>query len=440
MTANGNIRTLIEAAALEDADCEVWTAHRETEEAVCRLGVVERRSDVDSGTTAVTVWQDGAEGYAVRAMADSGDPALVATALAVGRALPERVPAPPAPEPAPVRSARSTSRPVLDDKTLEVVRRLSEGHPGLEIELRVRAERTTIGLHRAGGAPRGYDTGLFQLQARVTATAGGVGFVSHQLYGDCAAELLDRVASTDLPEVCDLAATLTGAPAAELDHDDVLVTGRVMVKLLSLVVPAFQLDTVVEGRSPLDGLIGRQVCAAGVDLIDDPGAKDNPLAAPWDDEGTPTRTTELVRDGMLCGFLGHRRSARLAGGEHHATGSGWRGAAGEMPRVQPSHLSLRPGPALGPGPLPGRRLLQVVQANGAHTSNGITGDFAIGANAILEYPDGTRRNAGNITLAGNVFDLLRRLEGHDGVVRTARSHTSFVASPGVWARGLTVGR
>ncbi|MBB1245669.1 hypothetical protein GL263_19190, partial [Streptomyces durbertensis] len=86
------IRALIAEATRQAVDCEVWTAHRNTEEVVCRGGAVERRSDVESGVTAVTVWQNGGEGYAVRALPDSDDPSLLRSALEVARALPGRLP------------------------------------------------------------------------------------------------------------------------------------------------------------------------------------------------------------------------------------------------------------------------------------------------------------------------------------------------------------
>ncbi|NNN29638.1 hypothetical protein HLK59_04565, partial [Streptomyces sp. S3(2020)] len=79
---------LIEEAARHGADAEVWTLRRHTDELVCRLGTAERRSDVTTGATALTVWADGSEGYAVQNIPDSRDPALVTAALAVGRALP----------------------------------------------------------------------------------------------------------------------------------------------------------------------------------------------------------------------------------------------------------------------------------------------------------------------------------------------------------------
>ncbi|MEV5177721.1 metallopeptidase TldD-related protein [Streptomyces flaveolus] len=430
---------LIEEAARHGADAEVWTLRRRTDELVCRLGTVERRSDVATGATALTVWAEGTEGYAVQNVPDSRDPALVTAALAAGRALSGTgaVPPPPPALTTPHR-APDTPPPHLDAEATERLRALSAGDDGLEVELRAGADRSRIRLHRAGAAPIGYDTGVVQLHTRVTARGDGTGYIGHQSYGRSVPDLLDRVESTELPELVGLARLLAAKPVPRLVYDDLLVDGRVLVKLLSLIVPAFLLDSVLEGRSPLADRTGEAVASPGVGLVDDPTAPDSPLPVPWDGEGTVCGRTALIEDGTLRGFLSARRTAAEAGTT--STGSGQRGPAGEMVTVQPGFLLLSHTTDLGTEHRPGRTVLHVVQANGAHTSNPITGEFSIGANAVVVGPDGTRNNAGNITLAGNVFELLRNIDGHDGRVRVNRSHNSFVAGPGVWTTSLTTGR
>ncbi|MGQ4516203.1 metallopeptidase TldD-related protein [Streptomyces sp. DW26H14] len=427
---------LIEEAARHGADAEVWSVRQEIDELVARVGTIERRSDVATGATAVTVWADGTEGYAVHNLPDSADPALVADALAVGRAL-ARPAAPPA-RPAAPAPAPDVLPPRLDAEVTERIRQFSEADGDLEVELRVRADRTRVRLHRAGAAPAQYDTGVVQVQARLTARGDGIGYIGHQSYGRSVGDLLDTVEKVELPELRDLAGILASSPVSRLAYDDLLVDGRVLVRLLSLVVPAFLLDSVLEGRSPLAERTGERVAAPGITLIDDPTAEASPLPAPWDGEGTPCGPTVLVEDGVLRGFLSARRTAAEAGTT--STGSGQRGPNGEMSTVQPGYLLLRHTTDLGTEVREGRTVLHVVQANGAHTSNPITGDFSIGANAVVVTPEGTRRNAGNITLAGNVFDLLENIDGHDGRIRVNRGNNSFVAGPGVWTTSLTTGR
>ncbi|WP_030216873.1 metallopeptidase TldD-related protein [Streptomyces bikiniensis] len=441
-TGSGASDALLAEAARHGADAEVWTAWHETEELVCRAGAVERRSEVSSGATALTVWADGTEGYAVRNAPGAADPELVTTALAVGRVLATGTPPPAAPAPAPdadraPHTPAAAPLPRIGDDATARLRALAEGTGDLEIELRARADRTRVRLHRAGSAPASYDTGVAQLFARITARGEGTGYIGHQLFGRTVEEVLDGAERTDLPELVALARILASRPAAAPDHDDLLVDGRVVSRLLTLVAPAFLLDSVLEGRSPLKDRVGARVASPGVTLLDDPTAAGSPLPTPWDGEGTPTGPTVLVEDGVLRGFLSSRRTAAEAGAP--ATGSAHRGPHGEMPTVHPGHLLLSHTDDLGTEVRPDRTVLHVVQANGAHTSNPITGDFSIGANAVLVGPDGTRRNAGNITLAGNVFDLLRSVDGHDGRVRVNRSNNSFVAAPGLWTRCLTVG-
>lgn len=72
---------------------------------------------------------------------------------------------------------------------------------------------------------------------------------------------------------------------------------------------------------------------------------------------------------------------------------------------------------------------------------------SVGADAVRGGPGGTRRNAGDIALAGNAFALLRSIDGHGGRDgrdgrngRVTGIGKAFVAAPGVWTRELTVGR
>ncbi|MFJ5045390.1 metallopeptidase TldD-related protein [Streptomyces sp. NPDC088719] len=423
-------------AADRGADSEVWENAHETDELVCRGGAVERRVSTAATATALTVWQDGCEGYAVH-VPGGADASLVDTALAVGRALGSGTPAP-ARRTGRAEEPRTLADPRLDEAVARRLAGLTAGASDVDVELRARADRSGVLLHRAGCEPLRHTTGTFQLQARITAKGRRVGFIAHQMFGRSVDAVLKDVEATELDDLTALARVLASEPVPRLTHDDVLLDGRVMAKLFMLAVPAFQLDSVLEGRSPLAGRTGERIGSAGLSLVDDPMAADSPLPVPWDDEGTVCAPTTLLKDGVLRGFLSSRRTAAEAGTV--STGSGRRGSSGEMPTVQPGFLALRPAAVLGDAPLDGRTLLKVVQANGAHTSNVITGDFSIGANAVLVTPDGVQHNAGNITLAGNVFDLLTRIDGHDGRQRLNRGHTSFVASPGVWATGLTVGR
>src|SRR5207253_3378115 len=93
-----------------------------------------------------------------------------------------------------------------------------------------------------------------------------------------------------------------------------------------------------EGRSPLSGRIGSQVCSPLVTIVDDATSPLFP-GRPFDSEGTPTRRHPLIERGVAVGVTHDRASAALAG-----TAS--TGHALPPPNHEggfPSHLILEPG-------------------------------------------------------------------------------------------------
>lgn len=74
--------------------------------------------------------------------------------------------------------------------------------------------------------------------------------------------------------------------------------------------------------SAFAGLMGEQVAAKGVTIVDDGTIEGRRGSLTVDDEGTPTSRTTLIEDGKLVGFMQDRLNARLMG--QTATGNGRR--------------------------------------------------------------------------------------------------------------------
>ena len=74
--------------------------------------------------------------------------------------------------------------------------------------------------------------------------------------------------------------------------------------------------------SAFAGLMGEQVAAKGVTIVDDGTLEGRRGSLTVDDEGTPTSRTVLIEDGRLVGFMQDRLNARLMG--QRATGNGRR--------------------------------------------------------------------------------------------------------------------
>jgi TldD protein len=117
------------------------------------------------------------------------------------------------------------------------------------------------------------------------------------------------------------------APAGEMDV--VLGAGWPGVMLHEAVGHGLEGDFNRKGSSAFAGLMGQQVAAKGVTVVDDGTISARRGSLSIDDEGTPTNRTVLIEDGILVGYMQDRQNARLM--NMKATGNGRRESHGHVP-------------------------------------------------------------------------------------------------------------
>ena len=90
--------------------------------------------------------------------------------------------------------------------------------------------------------------------------------------------------------------------------------------------------------SAFAGLMGQQVAARGVTVLDDGTIPDRRGSVTVDDEGTPGGRNVLIEDGILVGYMQDRQNARLMGVK--ATGNGRRQSYAHppMPRMTNTYM------------------------------------------------------------------------------------------------------
>ena len=93
-----------------------------------------------------------------------------------------------------------------------------------------------------------------------------------------------------------------------------------------------------KGTSTYAGRMGQRVAAPGVTIVDDGTLAARRGSLNIDDEGTPTRSTTLIEDGVLVGYMQDTHNARLMGAE--ATGNGRRESFAHlvMPRMTNTYM------------------------------------------------------------------------------------------------------
>lgn len=121
------------------------------------------------------------------------------------------------------------------------------------------------------------------------------------------------------------------APAGTFDV--VLANGWPGVMLHEAVGHGLEGDFNRKKTSAFAGLLGQQVAAKGVTVVDDGTIAERRGSLTVDDEGTPSGRNILIEDGKLVGFMQDRLNAKLMGME--ATGNGRREsyAHAPMPRM-----------------------------------------------------------------------------------------------------------
>jgi len=131
------------------------------------------------------------------------------------------------------------------------------------------------------------------------------------------------------------------APAGEMPV--VLGAGWCGILLHEAVGHGLEGDFNRKGTSAYSGLLGKQVAAKGVTVIDDGTIHDRRGSLSVDDEGTPTSRTVLIEDGILKGYLQDRLNARLMGVK--STGNGRRESYAHQPMPRMTNTMMLGGDA-----------------------------------------------------------------------------------------------
>ncbi len=131
---------------------------------------------------------------------------------------------------------------------------------------------------------------------------------------------------------------LTSIPAPAGEMTVVLGPGWPGILLHEAIGHGLEGDFNRKKTSAFAGLLGERVAAPGVTVVDDGTMDGRRGSLSIDDEGTPTKRTVLIEDGILKGYMQDRQNARLMGVA--ATGNGRRQsyAAPVMPRMTNTYM------------------------------------------------------------------------------------------------------
>ena len=131
---------------------------------------------------------------------------------------------------------------------------------------------------------------------------------------------------------------LDAAPAPAGVMDVVLGPGWPGILLHEAIGHGLEGDFNRKGTSAFAGLMGTQIAAKGVTVLDDGTIPDRRGSITVDDEGTPSAKNTLIEDGVLVSYMQDRQNARLMGVPPTGNGRRQSYAHAPMPRMTNTYM------------------------------------------------------------------------------------------------------
>ncbi len=204
------------------------------------------------------------------------------------------------------------------------------------------------------------------------------------------------------------ATELLGASSVQGGMYPVVFSNRVSPSIIGMFLSPYFAEVVQKGQSRLTGKVGEKISSENFSILLDPHIEGMPGSRLYDGEGVPTEKLDLVSNGKLNTFLYNLESAHKD--KVKPTGHGSRSYAGKA-GTGVSNLFVKKGESTL------TRLLRaypeciyITRLEGGSGCSAISGDISIGVQGFL-YQNGIRiRPLDKITLSGNYFDVLHKIE------------------------------
>ena len=248
---------------------------------------------------------------------------------------------------------------------------------------------------------------------------------------------MDRAAMAK--EAVDKAIAGMGGDPAPTGSYSVVFAPKAVSGLLSVFSSVFSSEAAQKGLSRLAGKEGEVIAAPWVTLVDDPFCALSPMMMPFDAEGSPSYTKNVVEEGKLMTLLYNLKTAALAGKQTtgNAAKAGYDAPIGLSPFTM----------YFAPGTLSREELLEkagqgvyIQDLQGLHAgASPVTGDFSLQSAGFLIENGKLGAPVKSFTVAGNFYDLLKNITAlaNDLEIPNALGKTAF-GGPSILVDGLSV--
>jgi len=237
-------------------------------------------------------------------------------------------------------------------------------------------------------------------------------------------------------EAASRAVMMLGAEQEKSGRAPVVLSPYAGSILISAIFPALSAEFAQKGKSLFISAMDKPIASPKLSLIDSGILAGGTASAPYDDEGTPTQETSIIKDGILRTYLHDSYTAKKS--KKTSTANAFRSSYMSQPSIQPTNLYVKPGP-ISNDEIVSRvsKGFLIISIMGAHTINPVTGDFSVGFSGFFIDNGKISRPVRGMTLAGNMLDVLGHIEelGSDLMFF---QQSGNIGSPSILIRSLSV--
>jgi PmbA protein len=228
-------------------------------------------------------------------------------------------------------------------------------------------------------------------------------------------------------------------PAA-IESDIVVFKEEAVFNPIGIVAAqAISARNVLQNRSMWRDKLADTVAIDGLNVIDDSHNPDSGAGSKsFDAEGTPTQTTTIIKDGVLENFLFDELRASKMNAE--STGNSIRSVFGQAfmqppSQIFPNSLSIKPGDHSFEELIEDIKLGIIYEyfSGSFRVENGIFSGVAKGAQLIRNGE--LAEPLINVSIGGNVFDVLMNIEG---MTKEAGLSNFILKTPKIRAKGINI--
>lgn len=230
-----------------------------------------------------------------------------------------------------------------------------------------------------------------------------------------------------------------GGDPAPTGNYPVVFAPKAVSGLLMVFSSIFSSEAANKGLSRLKGKEGEVIAAPCVTITDDPFCKFSPMMMPFDAEGSPTYTKNVVEKGELKTLLYNLKTAALAG--RQTTGNAAKAGYDAPIGLKPFTMYF------APGAVSEEELLEkagqgvyIHDLQGLHAgASPVTGDFSLQSAGFMIEDGKLGRPVKSFTVAGNFYGLLKNITAlADNLeIPNATGKTAF-GGPSILVEGLSI--